>query len=254
MGAAVFRGTTLRASLVPPVLALGLLGVACSPSSAPAVPPPPTTAASAPSAPVSVLAPGAGGDLQFEFATGGSQARYRAREQVVGVSLPNEAVGATSAVSGQIVVDTAHNVVRDASRVTVDLRSLQSDQGQRDQFIQQNPLQTGQYPTAEFVPTVVRGLSAPLPPAGALAFQLAGDLTVHGVTRPAVWEVQAQVNGGAATGTAATQVTLADFGMQKPIVGPILSIDDTITLELDFHVVRVPASPEVSLADTPRGT
>ncbi len=284
------RGTILGSSFTPLVLALGLLGAACSAGSAPPAPaaaPPasaprsatgsgtgapgsaavPATdapsstalpdsaqppAATAPSAP-RADAPAAGGELRFVFASG-SQARYRAREQFVGAPLPNDAVGATSAVSGQIVIDTAHNVVPDASRVTVDLRSLQSDQRQRDQFIQQNTLQTAQYPTAEFVPTEVRGLPTPLPTSGVLAFQLAGDLTVHGVTRPAVWDVQAQMDGGAATGTATTQVTLADFGMAKPQVARIMSIDDAIVLELDFQIASAPASSDVSRADSPRGT
>jgi polyisoprenoid-binding protein YceI len=275
----VFRGTTWRSSFTLLVLALGLLSAACSTSSAPATPAasPPSAVASArgtseapaASAPASAPsgapaasaagapradAPAAAGELRFDFATGGNQARYRAREQFVGAPLPNDAIGTTDAVSGQIVIDTTHNVIRDASRVTVDLRALQSDQRQRDQFIQQNTLQTSQYPTAEFVPTEVRGLPATLPTSGTLAFQLAGDLTVHGTTRPVVWDVQAQLNGGSATGTASTQVTLADFGMPKPSVARIMSIDDTITLELDFHVASAATSPDVSRADSPRGT
>jgi polyisoprenoid-binding protein YceI len=281
-GALVFTGTRFGLSLTPLVLALGLLGAACSTGSAPAVPaaaPPSAPTASAPggaqapaaSAPTSAQppaasaqppagrdarsdAPTAAGELRFVFEPDASQARYRAREQFVGAQLLNDAVGTTTAVSGQIVVDAAHNVVRDASRVTVDLRSLQSDQRQRDQFIQQNPLQTNQFPTAEFVPTEARGLPATLPASGTLTFQLAGDLTMRGVTRPAVWDVQAQMNGGAASGTATTRVTLADFGMEKPRVARILSIDDTIVLELDFRVATAPDSPSVTQGNSPRGT
>jgi polyisoprenoid-binding protein YceI len=270
-------------SFTPLVLALGLLGAACSAGSAPAAAPSssapsgaqaPTAqapAARAPNAQAPVASgsgaaqapaasapradsPASAGELRFVFEPGGSQARYRAREQFVGAQLPNDAVGTTTEVSGQIVVDAAHQVVRDASRVTVDLRLLQSDQRQRDQFIQQNPLQTSQHPTAEFVPTEVRGLPGTLPTSGALTFQLAGDLTVHGVTRPAVWDVQAQMNGGAATGTATTRVTLADFGMTKPQVARIMSIDDTIVLELDFRVASAADSPSVTQSDSPRGT
>ncbi|HLH23364.1 MAG TPA: YceI family protein [Chloroflexota bacterium] len=271
----MFRGTTLGLTFTPLVLALGLLGAACSSSSAPPAAPagrapaasastsdqtPPTSAATNAQTPAASASGGAPADaltsagaLRFVFAPG-SEARYRAREQFVGAPLPNDAIGATNAVDGQIVVDTAHNVVPDASRVTVDLRSLQSDQRQRDQYIQQNTLQTAQYPTAEFVPIEVRGLPTPLPASGALTFQLAGDLTVHGVTRPVVWDVQAQLDGGTASGTATTPVTLADFGMAKPSVARIMSIDDTIVLELDFQMASAPAASDMSRADSPRGT
>jgi polyisoprenoid-binding protein YceI len=289
----VFKGTRFALSFTPLVLALGLLGAACSTGSAPSAAPAgsapaasapsgaqapanqapgsaPVPAASAPnaqppaaSAPSSAQAPAASApradapasasELRFAFESG-SQARYRAREQFVGAQLPNDAIGTTGDVSGQIVVDTTHKVVRDASRVTVDLRSLQSDQRTRDQYIQQTTLQTNQFPTAEFVPTEARGLPATLPTSGTLTFQLAGDLTVHGVTRPAVWDVQAQMNGGAASGTATTRVTLADFGMPKPTVARIMSIEDTIVLELDFRVATASASPGVTQGDSPRGT
>ncbi|HEY7061937.1 MAG TPA: YceI family protein [Chloroflexota bacterium] len=247
-------------STAPP--AAGQSGSATAPGAS-APDPAERRAASAPGSaqPPTASAPGAGradlptiaGELRFIFASGTSQARYRAREQFVGAAVQNDAVGSTNAVSGQIVVDTAHNVVRDASRITVDLRSLESDQRQRDQFIQQNTLQTAQYPTAEFVPTEVRGLPATLPASGALTFQLAGDLTVHGVTHPVVWDVQAQMQGADASGTARTEVTLADFSMTKPQVARILSIEDTIALEMDFQATSAPA-PDVSRADSPRGT
>jgi hypothetical protein len=66
--------------------------------------------------------------------------------------------------------------------------------------------------------------------------------------------VQAQMNSGAATGTATTQVTLADFGMAKPSVARIMSIDDEIVLELEFQVASAPTSADITRADSPRGT
>jgi hypothetical protein len=35
------------------------------------------------------------------------------------------------------------------------------------------------------------------------------------------------------TGTASTTVLISDFGMQPPKSGPVLSIEDSVTLELD---------------------
>lgn len=257
---------------LPLALAVSLFAGACATSSAPpaapAAAPPQAAAPAQPAAPAGQTergpapagssaapadAPTAASELRFVFTPGTSEARYRAREQFANAQLPNDAIGATKAVSGQVVVDGARNVVRDASKITVDLRGLESDQRQRDQYIQQNTLQTSQFPTAEFVPTEVRGLAATLPASGPLTFQMAGDLTVHGVTRPVVWDVQAQMAGAEATGTARTPVTLADFGMAKPSVARIISIDDTIVLEIDFQASSA-TSPEMTQADSPRGT
>jgi polyisoprenoid-binding protein YceI len=232
-------------------LTVGVLGAACtSQSAAPAAPdapakppaastaaPAPTTGGSAAAAPPATPAGAATSPsgLRFTFAPGQSEARYRAREQFANATLFTEAVGSTSAVGGQIVVDAANKIVPDASRVIVNLTSLQSDQQQRDNYLQRTTLQTAQHPNIELVPTEVRGLATPLPSAGPVTFQLLGDMILRGVTHPTVWDVQAQLAGSEVSGTATTQFTLADFNIPKPSVARVLSIQDTIRLELDFR-------------------
>jgi polyisoprenoid-binding protein YceI len=124
------------------------------------------------------------------------------------------------------------------SKVIVDLSSLASDRGQRDNFIKRNTLQTDQYPNAELVLREVTDLLEPLPATGADSFQLLGDLTVHGVTRPVQWDVQANFTPDGVTGTATTRVKITDFGMQTPRTATVLSVEDDIRLELDFRASR----------------
>ncbi|MCI0356842.1 MAG: YceI family protein, partial [Acidobacteria bacterium] len=82
------------------------------------------------------------------------------------------------------------------------------------------------------------GLPSPLPTTGEVKFQLVGELTVHGVTRTVTWEVTAQaVDGRELVGSAATSVTFADFGMTAPQVPVVLSVQENIGLELDFHLI-----------------
>jgi polyisoprenoid-binding protein YceI len=197
----------------------------------------PTSAVIAQS-PAQSAAPGdspAASGLRLTLTPGGSEARYRAREQFVGAPALSEAVGTTSAVEGQVVLDATGRVVPDASRIIVDLSTLRSDQQTRDRYLRDITLQTGQHPTAQFVPTEVRGLPNPPPSAGEVSFQLAGDLTLRGTTRPVVWDVRARVAGADVTGQATTRFTLADFGIPKPTVSRVLSIEDTIIFELDFR-------------------
>ncbi|MDW8060532.1 MAG: YceI family protein [Thermomicrobium sp.] len=174
------------------------------------------------------------GDVVFRLVPEQSEARYRAREQLLGRSLPNDAVGRTNAVEGQIVFTADGAIDAARSKFTVDLTTLRSDESRRDNYIKQNTLEVDRYPNAEFQPTAESGLPWPLPQSGQLQFQLEGNLTVHGVTKPVTWDVQATIDGGRITGTATTQVTFQDFGMTPPRVPIVLSLEDTITLELDF--------------------
>ncbi len=178
------------------------------------------------------------GVLQYQIVPDGTEARFRVREQLAERSFPSDAVGTTRAVSGKIVLDANGKILSDQSKFVVDLATLQSDRPQRDRFIQRSTLQTAQYPTAEFIPTEIHGLPSPLPTSGKVAFQLVGEMAVHGVTRPVTWDVTGQVEGKDITGQATTSFTFEDFGMSRPRVAVVLSVEDNIRLEVDFHLVR----------------
>jgi polyisoprenoid-binding protein YceI len=167
-----------------------------------------------------------------------SHASYRAQEQLAGRNLPSEAVGTSKGVSGSIVFGPDGAIAADQSEIQVDLSKLTSDESRRDNFIKGTTLQTSRYPNATFVPKQADGLPAPLPTDGEVSFQLHGDLTVHGVTKPVTWQVTAQFNPGTVSGNATTNVNISDFGMAPPKAGPVLSIQDGLTLELAFSAAR----------------
>lgn len=177
----------------------------------------------------------AAGAVRFVLGEG-SEARYRVREQLAGLEFPNDAVGATSQVTGQVVLDGNGAVVAASSRFDVDLASLKTDQDRRDNYVRRNTLETEQYPTAVLVPTEIRGLASPLPTSGAHSFELVGDLTIHGVTTSSVWNVDAVFGEGTITGTARTEFTFEEHGIQKPRLARVLSVADQIRLELDFRL------------------
>lgn len=176
----------------------------------------------------------------FHFVTApeGNAARYRVREQLVGLDLPNDAVGETKAVSGVISADKNGSLIPAESKFTVDVSNLVSDKSRRDGFIKRRVLETEQYPTVTLVPTSIKGLSLPLPTSGSRSFDLIGDLTVRGVTHPTTWKVDAQFAPGGISGKAATAFTFKDFAIDQPRVPVVLSVADTIKLELDFSLVR----------------
>ena len=119
---------------------------------------------SVPLSPVSMAyAQSPGTQLRFSVVPERSEARYRVREQLAGINFPSDAVGTTNAVEGRISLDAQGHVLTNDSRLTVDLRRLQSDKDRRDNYIRRNTLETDRYPMAVFVPTEVRGLPFPSP-------------------------------------------------------------------------------------------
>jgi polyisoprenoid-binding protein YceI len=200
------------------------------------------TEASAPAATATVAgvqaAAGGSGTLHLVLVPDGSQARFKVREQLAGRNLPNDAVGTTNAVSGKIDIGANGVLVPDASKITVDMTSLKTDESRRDNFIKRNTLDTAQYPAAVFVPTAVKGLPSPLPSGGDVKFELTGDLTLHGVTKPITWQATGKIAGQDLTGTASTRTTFEQFGMTPPRAAVVLSVEDNITLEIDFHLTR----------------
>ena len=167
-----------------------------------------------------------------------SEARYRVREQLANLSLPNDAIGSTRQFAGTIVVKLDATIVSSDSKFVVNLGSLKSDQSQRDNFLRRSVLQTDQYPTVVFVPTQVTGLSSTLPPSGPVSFKLIGDLTIRNVTKPVTWDVTGQVQGDQMTGQATTSFKFDYFGLTQPRVPVVLSVEDNIRLELDVTLQR----------------
>ena len=119
------------------------------------------------------------------------------------------------------------------STLVVDVSTLESDSGRRDNYLRGNSLQTGTYPEARLAVNEVVDLPWPLPDSGEATFMLIGDFTVRDVTKVVKWDVTAQF-GAEITGQAATVFTFDYFEMSKPRLAFILSLDDEIRLELDF--------------------
>ena len=176
--------------------------------------------------------------LRFVVAPTGNAARYRVRERLVGRDLPNDAVGETKNVTGAIEFDANGKVIPQSSKFVLDAGTFVSDQNRRDGFVRGRLLEADAYPSIVLVPTDVRGVSLPLPASGTLPIEMTGNLTVHGVTRPTKWKGSANFQNGRVTGCAATVLTFDDIQMAQPRVPVLLSVGDSIRLEIDFDLIR----------------
>jgi len=172
--------------------------------------------------------------------TEGSTARYKVREQLAGISFPSDAVGTTQSVTGTIIINPDGSIDAKQSKLTVDLRTIKSDQQMRDGYVQNQTLETAKFPMIEFVPTRAEGLPTPLPAAmqAQAGFKLIGDMTLHGVTKEVTWTVIATFGADQVGGRATTTLAFADFKITKPSLARLMSVDDKIELEIEFRCRR----------------
>ncbi|HVF41198.1 MAG TPA: YceI family protein [Gemmatimonadaceae bacterium] len=197
---------------------------------------------STPQLPVSVALPAQNSKvpvsaaIRLNVADTGNEVRYRIREQLVRLPRPNDAIGKTAQVSGGISISEDGRIVAGESKFVVNAAGLTSDSDRRDNFVRRRVLETEQFPTVEFAALSVRGLPSPLPKSGTHTFELIGNLTVRGVTRPTRWQVTATPAGQTVKGSAVTAFTFTDFKIDQPRVPVVLSVADTIRLEYDFNL------------------
>ncbi len=175
-------------------------------------------------------------NVRLRVATTGNEVRYRIREQLMRLPLPNDAIGETGEVTGGLALSDDGRIVVAESKFVVNTASLTSDSDRRDGYVKRRVLEAEQFPTVEFLPTQVRGLPKQLPRSGTHTFDIKGNLTVRGITRPTTWRVTATPGAAEVKGSASTSFTFADFNITQPRVPVVLSVADTIKLEHDFNL------------------
>ncbi len=170
------------------------------------------------------------GAVTFVVAGEESQASYSVEEELAGQG-DVTAVGTTNAIVGEIVIDASGNPLA-GSRIDIDLRTLQTDETRRDNYLRTNSLESDTYPLATFVLTGVENWTGSLADGDTVTFDMVGNLTVHGVTREVTWASTATLTDDVLAGTATVEVEMGDFEIEKPSVGFVLSLDETVKLDL----------------------
>lgn len=166
------------------------------------------------------------------------RANYRVTEQLARLSYPIDAVGYTEDVSGSIYIDATGQPTLE-SLLTIDLSKLKSDESRRDNYLRGNALETDKFPQAFFLVNELKNLDmSDLTNLNSndIEFQMSGDLTIHGVTKSKTWDVVAKSELGSIKGNASISFPFSDFDIDIPKLFFIISVEDKITLELDFDV------------------
>jgi polyisoprenoid-binding protein YceI len=179
-------------------------------------------------APVTTIAVPLGAEGQW-FATPASELGYRVVEVLFGVN--TEGVGRTNQVTGELtVVDTR---VTEA-QFTVDMASIESDDGRRDGQFRGRIMTVNEFPTATFVLTEPIELES-IPAEGEqITAQATGELTLRGVTNPVTFEVTAQLQNERIGVLGNISVVFADYEIANPSIAGITTEDNGL---LEFVLV-----------------
>jgi polyisoprenoid-binding protein YceI len=220
-----------HARSIAAAVAGGILAAACGGAATPSMGSTPTATPA-----ISATAPGTTASSASWTVTDKSKATVRVREQLVGVSLPSDAVLTATGAKGSFALN-ADGTFASGSKITFDLATLSSDERDRDNFVKRDTLQVSQFPTAEFVPTKTSGLAVPLPTSGTFTFTLTGNMTIKGRTKEVTFDVTAKRDASDLTVTATANPTwkFGDFGMTAPSVPfRVLSVTDEIRAVIDL--------------------
>lgn len=155
-------------------------------------------------------------------------AGYRIDERYAGETITRTAVGRTTAVTGTMSIgDGTIGPVR----IDADVSSLASDQGERDEVLRTEGLETQRFPTASFELTDALKLGRPATVGEERTFTATGNLTLHGVTRPVSIALQARWNGDTIDVAGSLPIRLADFDIDPPSVPGLVTVAGDGVLE-----------------------
>jgi polyisoprenoid-binding protein YceI len=158
--------------------------------------------------------------------TTGSQAGYRVNENLAGQN--TTAVGRTSAVTGSLTISGTSVT---AASFTVQMASVTSDRGQRDQQFAGRIMDTGQFPTDTFVLTKPIALGK-VPAIGkTVTVTATGNLTLHGTTRSVTFSMSAKRTGDEIAVTGDIPITYGDYNIDNPSFGGFVSVGSSGTIE-----------------------
>ena len=192
----------------------------------------------APAAPAATQAPSpqaasSDGVITYKIVPGESQLKYEVAETFINDNNRfNLASGVTPQVSGEISVDPTAPQNSKIGTITADISQLKSDSSRRDNFIRGRFLESSKYPNVTFTTTQIEGLPQTYSDGQEITMKISGDLTIHDVTKPAVFDATVKLSGDTLSGTATTSILMSDFGFGPISLVGMLKTEDQVKVTL----------------------
>ena len=172
------------------------------------------------------------GEFSFGDSTG-TFVGFRVGEELQGLG-EIEAVGRTPSVSGTVTIE---GTSASAAAIEAVLADITTDDSRRDNRVK-GALDVDQFPTATFELTAPIEFGAEAVDGQPVTAAAAGDLTIHGMTQPVEFDLEAQLVDDTIVIVGSTEITFADFGVTVPSAPIVLSANDFGIVELQLFLAR----------------
>ena len=169
----------------------------------------------------------------FRIASQESLVRFAVDETVPA----GTAIGTTNQVVGDFIIDFANPSNSQLGTIRINLRTLRTDDPNRDNSIRCCVLLTAQdaYEFTEFVPTSINGLPPQASFGETVVFQVTGDLALRGLTGSVTFDISLTLESDQVIrGSAQTTVNRSDFGILDDEMLAYHGVAQQVTLEFDF--------------------
>ncbi|MBZ0296883.1 MAG: YceI family protein [Anaerolineae bacterium] len=179
----------------------------------------------------------------FRIVPDETQAEYNIAEVLNGSD--KLVVGTTNEVAGDILLNLQDLSQSQIGEISINARTFATDDERRDNSVARFVLQSesDDYELIVFQPISISGLPDSASTGDTLEFQVSGDLTVTGVTQPITFDVTTTLETeDQLIGHAETTITRSDFSLSIPDVPFVASVEDELTLKLDFVANTVTSS------------
>jgi polyisoprenoid-binding protein YceI len=170
---------------------------------------------------VTSVTPGATTSGTTWAATEQSEVGYRVKEVLFGVD--TTAVGRSNQVTGSLTIDG--NTVT-STDFSVDVATITSDEGRRDNQFRGRIMSADEFPTATFSLTEPIELGVDATDGAAVTTNATGELTLRGVTQPVTFEITAKMENGLIGVQGSIPVVFADYGIANPSTGGVTTEDN----------------------------
>jgi polyisoprenoid-binding protein YceI len=169
----------------------------------------------------------------------GSRAGYRVREKLSFLPAESDAVGRTSAISGDAVFSESAGVVTATSAsIDTNVYDLKSNEQLRDEHIHTIGIQSATYPEATFVLTKPLVLPKSALDGAIVDTAVTGKLTMHGTTKLVTIPSQIRLSNSEIQVVGSLTFPWGLFNMTAPSVGGFVSVTAHATMEFDLVLAR----------------
>jgi polyisoprenoid-binding protein YceI len=178
-------------------------------------------------------------DTKFSISQSDTQARFMIFEELNGQ--PKDVVGITNQVAGEAIINLDELSQTRLGIISVNARTLVTDQDRRNQAIRNRILQTDQFEYITFSPNKLTGLDGRAVTGQGYTFQISGDLTIRDITQPVVFDSMVTVEAdGSLRGIASTVILREAFNLIIPSVPFVANVGENVSLEIEFLLISEP--------------